>query len=487
MKNLIKAVTNYFSGQSIPTAGPDNFPTVYAMQSAVRLLGSGNGMTIPTYFACVRNLSEDVAKLPVHVRKKRRDGGREYMPNSKVAALLDRPNPHMDGFTFRSTMTAWALTDGNAIALIQRDEFERPIALWPVHPSRTQYGSDPNTMEVYITIRLEGKEPFIVSADDVVYLHGLGDGPVGYSVAEYARKTIYAASGSQDFLDNFLRNGAAPGGTVTVPHKLSQEAYNRLRDSWESRHQGAHNVNKVAILEEGAKYETVPLKLSELQFLESRKFSTTDICRWFRMPPHKVQDLEKASYNTVEQLDIEYVRDTLTPWILRWENELTYKIAYEPMSYVKLDLKGVVRGDMASRGAFYKTLFSMGALSPNDIRELEDMDPVEGGDQYFIEGNNMVPLDSVEDAAERDMMVDDAVDSTMENLDRKEEKAMAKLLEAGDSEKVAAFQKRHAEQVAAAVAPIIALYSDREKQARALGIAALQKQTREEIKRRGRL
>jgi len=231
---------------------------------------------------------------------------------------------------------------------------------------------------------------------DVLHIPGLGfDGLVGYSPIAMAKNAIGMAIACEEYGAKFFANGAAPGGVLEHPGTVKDPA--RIRESWQNTFGGSANANKVAVLEEGMKYTPIAISPEQAQFLETRKFQINEIARIFRVPPHMVGDLEKSSFSNIEQQSLEFVKYTLEPWVIRWEQSISRSLLSrdeKKQYFVKFNLEGLLRGDYQSRMNGYATARQNGWMSANDIRELENLDRIpaeDGGDLYLINGN-MLPL-----------------------------------------------------------------------------------------------
>lgn len=236
----------------------------------------------------------------------------------------------------------------------------------------------------------------ILKPTDVLHIPGLGfDGLVGYSPIAMAKNAIGMAIACEEFGARFFANGAAPSGVLEHPGTIRDPA--RLRETWQSQFGGASNSGKVAILEEGMKYTPISISPEQAQFLETRKFQINEIARIFRVPPHMVGDLEKSSFSNIEQQSMEFVKYTLDPWVIRWEQSLQRALLNhmeKEKYFFKFNLEGLLRGDYQSRMNGYAIGRQNGWMSANDIRELENLDRIpaeEGGDLYLINGN-MLPM-----------------------------------------------------------------------------------------------
>lgn len=362
-----------------------------------------SAMQMTAVYSCVRILAEAVAGLPLHLYKYTDDGGKEKAIDHPLYRLLhDEPNPEMSSFVFRETLMTHLLLWGNAYAQIIRNGRNEIIALYPLMPNKMSVDRDENGHLFYTYYR--GSDEAIKNKDlavtlqpsDVLHIPGLGfDGLVGYSPIAMAKNAIGMAIACEEFGAKFFANGAAPSGVLEHPGTIKDPS--RVREAWQSQFGGSSNSGKVAVLEEGMKYTPISISPEQAQFLETRKFQINEIARIFRVPPHMVGDLEKSSFSNIEQQSLEFVKYTLDPWVIRWEQSLMRALltADEKAAYfVKFNLEGLLRGDYQSRMNGYAIGRQNGWMSANDIRELENLDRIpaeEGGDLYLINGN-MLPM-----------------------------------------------------------------------------------------------
>ena len=362
-------------------------------------------MQMTAVYSCVRILSEAVASLPLNVYRYTDNGGKEKAIDHSLFHLLhNEPNPEMSSFIFRETLMTHLLLWGNAYAQIIRNGKGEVIALYPLMPDRMSVDRDKNGQLYYKYTKNNDDAPTMesgsvyLSPSDVLHIPGLGfDGLVGSSPIAMAKNAIGLAIAAEEYGSKFYANGAAPSGILEHPGTLKDPA--RVRDSWNATFGGSSNSNKVAVLEEGMKYTPISIAPNEAQFLETRKFQINEIARIFRVPPHMVGDLEKSSFSNIEQQSLEFVKYTLDPWVIRWEQALYRALLSEEEKktvFFKFNVEGLLRGDYASRMNGYATARQNGWMSANDIRELENLDriPAElGGDLYLVNGN-MLPLNS---------------------------------------------------------------------------------------------
>ena len=363
-------------------------------------------MQMTAVYSCVRILSEAVAGLPLHVYRYNDSGGKEKAVDHPLYLLLhDEPNPEMTSFVFRETLMTHLLLWGNAYAQIIRNGKGEVVALYPLMPNKMTVDRDENGHLYYRYSRsndeaLKSKESTVIlQPRDVLHIPGLGfDGLVGYSPIAMAKNAIGLAIATEEYGAKFFANGAAPSGVLEHPGTLKDPS--KIREAWQSQFGGSQNSGKVAVLEEGMKYTPISISPEQAQFLETRKFQINEIARIFRVPPHMVGDLEKSSFSNIEQQSLEFVKYTLDPWVVRWEQAISRALftADEKKRYfVKFNLEGLLRGDYQSRMTGYATARQNGWMSANDIRELENLDLIpeeDGGDLYLVNGN-MLPLASI--------------------------------------------------------------------------------------------
>lgn len=367
-------------------------------KSGVRI-SEFNADTLSTVWACIRAISEDVAKLPLNVY--RREGATDVVDHAHTLDwILDRkPNPWMTSLVFRETMTSHCVSWGNAFAEIERDNAGRTIALWPIRPDRVQIQVDEKLGPIYMCRTSTGRQynvPFV----DMLHLKGLGfDGLIGYSVIAKARESIGMGLAAEYFGSSFFKNGARPSGTLMHPQKLEPAAREMLRKSAEEQW-GGDNAARVMVLWEGLQWTQTTIPPEEAQFLETREFQVPEICRWFRMKPHKVAHLLNAHFNNIEHESQGYVTDTLQGWFERWEQECDDKLLLEAEKRkfrTRHNAEALLRGDIKSRFESYAQGRQWGIFSINDCLSRENLPLVSkenGGDDRIVPVN-MTTMDVI--------------------------------------------------------------------------------------------
>lgn len=361
---------------------------------------AGTAMACVPYMHGVRLISETAGQTPLNEYRRLQPRGKEKAFDRRVYHLLhDAPNPEMDAMSFKTTLTGHAITWGNAFAEIQWDmDTGAPEALWPLDPSKMKVGRDSKTKEILYVYRLPDGQPVRLPAYRVWHMPGFGyDGIIGYDNVYLARETIATAMAVREYGARFFGNGANPGGVLEHPNHLSKESQDNLRNSWNEMHQGLTNQHRLAILDEGMKYHQVSIPPENAQWLETNKFSVEELARLLNLTPHMMFDLSHATFSNIEHLWIEFKTITMGPWFTRWAQTCNRKLLLPEernLYFCEFLAEALLQGDSAAKAAFYKELFYLGALSPNDIRELQNMNPIEdpGGDKYYIQAN-MVPMD----------------------------------------------------------------------------------------------
>ena len=393
--------SNIFKARDKPqnrTIG-SNYSFFFGGTTSGKPVNEHTAMQMTAVYSCVRILAEAVAGLPLHLYKYTDSGGKEKALSHPLYFLLhDEPNPEMSSFVFRETLMTHLLLWGNAYAQIIRNGKGEVIALYPLMPNRMSVDRDSSGALYYTYTKYSDEAPTMkgmtvtLRPSDVFHIPGLGfDGLVGYSPIAMAKNAIGMAIACEEYGAKFFANGAAPGGVLEHPGTIKDPQ--KVRDSWNAAYQGSSNSHRVAVLEEGMKYQSIGISPEQAQFLETRKFQINEIARIFRVPPHMVGDLEKSSFSNIEQQSLEFVKYTLDPWVIRWEQAISRSLLRpdeKKLYFAKFNVDGLLRGDYVSRMNGYATARQNGWMSANDIRELENLDripPELGGDLYLINGN----------------------------------------------------------------------------------------------------
>lgn len=355
-----------------------------------------NALQNAAVWGCVNYLSRTVAQLPWRVMRDVTGGGSEVARAHPVDYLLSqRPCIDMGSFTWRQTLLGHALLWGNGYAEIERDARGVPVSLWPIHPRRVcvKRGTD-NALYYEVTDGPDGT--VYLPANDVFHVRGFGDGMIGFGVIEYAAQSIGWARATELFGASYFGEGMNPTGIIETAKGLTPPAMEVLRQQFKKLYSGPKG-EKTAILDAGMKFTKISSSPEESQFIDVRQHQVEEICRWFGVPPHKIQHLLRTTFSNIENQAIEVVVDTIIPWVKIFEEEANYKLfgANRAGLFTKMNLNGLLRGDSASRAAFYKTMREMGVMSVNEIRALEDLNPIgPEGDKRIVQ-MNMTTLERI--------------------------------------------------------------------------------------------
>ena len=397
----IKSLFGFGQARDKPVdkAADAGYSFLFGRTTSGKPVNERTAMQTTAVYACVRILAEAVASLPLHVYEYQDDGGKKLVHDHPLYYLLhDEPNPEMSSFVFRETLMTHLLLWGNAYAQIIRDGAGRVLGLYPLLPDKMEVQRDDKGNIYYVYSRNSDENPMFkeygnikLKAEDVLHIPGLGfDGLIGYSPIAMAKNAVGMTLACEEYGASFFANGANPGGVLEHPGVLKDPS--KVRESWNSVYRGVSNAHKIAVLEEGMKYQQIGIPPEEAQFLETRKFQINEIARLYRIPPHMVGDLDKSSFSNIEQQSLEFVKYTLDPWVIRWEQSLQRSLLLpgeKGKYFIKLNVDGLLRGDYQSRMNGYAVGRQNGWFSANDIREMENMNPIpdeEGGNLYLING-----------------------------------------------------------------------------------------------------
>jgi HK97 family phage portal protein len=358
----------------------------YSSHAGVAVTESSS-MRVAAVFACVNCISWDLASLPV-ITYERLDRGKKRAPNHPVYHLLhDEPNSEQTAFQFISSRQTNALLSGNGYAEI---EFQagKPAALWPIPSWRCQpMRTNNEARELFYRITLPDNTQKDLAPYRILHLPGLSmDGIIGMSVIRQGRESIGLALAQEEFGARFYGNGTNIGMVATHPSTLSAQASANLKTSIANQSEGLGKSHRIMLLEDGLKVEKMTIQPDDAQYIEGRQFQIEDIARMFRVPPHKIGHLLRATFSNIEQQNTEYYISTLRPWIINWEQEIKRKLftPWDGDRYFSAFLfDSLLRGDTLARYSAYNLGRNAGFLSANEIREMENLNPIEGGDEYL--------------------------------------------------------------------------------------------------------
>lgn len=353
---------------------------------------SKNAIQLPAVLGCVTYIQQAVGPLPWHVYRKV-EGGNEIVQSHRVEYMLStRPSPEWSSFAFRETLLNWALLWGNGIAEIERDLGGQPFALHPIPPWRVEVCRRPDTGKLYYEVDGEsGGAKIELEPEDVFHIRGFGHGPVGIDIVGAVAQSLGWSRAAELFGAAFFGNGANVAGVVANKKPLTEAAFRLQKAEFGQLYGGVKNAHKTAFIDNEATWTRIGMNAAETQLVDVHRFLVEQVCRIFQVPPHIVAELSRSTNNNIEHQGIEAVQRCLLPWVRRFEDEANYKLfgaQNRQKLFTKINMRGLLRGDNASRVAFYKEMFAMGAYSPNRILELEDentLGPV--GDKHLVQLN----------------------------------------------------------------------------------------------------
>lgn len=355
-------------------------------------VSSDAAMKYTAIFACNRVLSETKASMPIVLYRKKPNGEREPVNDLQVYDILhNAPNEEMAPFVFNETcMTALNL-GGNTVSEKLVNKFGDLVGLYPYRWEQVHIDRDKDTNKLIYTVRNGTKEKTL-RRDQVFHVPGPSfDGVIGLSPIEYVGTAIRLGKSYEAFGINFYKNGANPSIAIKYPGALGEEAYQRLKKDLEKNISGMINTGKPILLEEGGEAVPLTIKPADAQLIENKRFQIEDICRIYRVPLHLVQDLSRSTNNNIEHQSLEFVMYTMLPWAKRWEENINMQLLTPSERragyFLEYNMSGLLRGDAASRATAYATGRQWGWLSVNDIRRLENLNPIPNGDIYLQPSN----------------------------------------------------------------------------------------------------
>lgn len=349
-------------------------------------IDTNTAMSFSAVFACNRVLSETLASCPLLLYEKDDKGNRHQVTDTAEYGLLHyAPNAEMTPVQFKEFGMTNINLGGNFIAQKVFNMHGELLELRPISWDRVRIDIDKATGRLLYFI--DGKqEP--KTRDEILHIPGLTlDGYIGITPLSYAALTIDIGLSQDKFERNFYHNRASTSGIFQYPNELGDEAFQRLKKDIKKNYTGLSNAGVPMILEGGGQFKEITMKLTDAQFLESKRFRIEDVCRIFRIPLHLVQDLTRSTNNNIEHQSLEFIVYTMLPWFKRWEENLNLQLLSKESRrknrYFEFNISGLLRGDIKSRYEAYAQGRQWGWLSVNDIRRLENMNPIPNGDIYL--------------------------------------------------------------------------------------------------------
>lgn len=371
---------------------------VFGKANSGEMVDEKSAMQIATVYACVRLLAESVAQLPLHLYRASDNDGQEKATDHPLYKILYRePNPEMTSFSYWEAVMTHLLLWGNSYSQVVRDGRNNVLGLYPLLPENVEIDRTDKGELYYIyhaytnEVPGENNKDIVFRRDEILHIPGLGfNGLVGFSPVAMMKNALGTTIAVEKYGSAFFRNGAQPAGVLEHPGVLKDPQ--KIRENWSEVYGGPNNAHKVALLEEGMTYKPISLPPEDSQFLSTREFGVEEICRIFRVPPHMVQDLKRATFSNIEHQSIDFVVHTLDPWLVRIEKAIVKDLLVEEEKdayFPKFNVDGLLRGDYKSRMDGYSVGISTGIISPNEARRKENMPALpeeEGGDFHIVNG-----------------------------------------------------------------------------------------------------
>lgn len=373
---------------------------------------------LPVVWACVRVLAETLASLPL-ILYKRTDGGKERADAHPLYPILHiQPNPEQTAFVFKEQLQHHLGIFGNAYAQIVRDGRGYVKELWPLDPSLVKPFRDERGLR-FTYKKKDGAEEVTFEKNEILFIPALSfNGIQGYAPLEINKQTLGLALAAKRYAAEFFANNATPSLALVSPGKLTEEAAKRMAKSWRDSHGKWGKKGTPAVLEQGIEIKTLSAEPEKVQLVEIQKYLTREVCRFYRMQPHMVQDLENATFTNIEHQGLEFVTHTIRPWLVRWEQAITTQLLTEKERkeyFCEFLIDALLRGDIVARSTAYRTFMEMGVLNADEIREMENKNRREGGDTYYAPQNWIATAGSgLEQQKEKDALAAEQLKAQMQ-------------------------------------------------------------------------
>jgi HK97 family phage portal protein len=394
---IFSAIRKYIKNLSLtdPKAWDSSLWWLFGSQSASgEVVNEYTSLNYSAVWNAVSLIAGTVSSLPLHLLRSDDNRQKKAIEKPLYRVMSTKPNPFMTSKVLRETMTMHLLTWGNAYAEIVRNGYGNIAELWPIAPNRVTPKIENGAIVYNIAV---GGQVVKLGRDRILHLIGPSfDGFIGYSIIALARKSIGLSMAMETFGSQYFGQGTHPGVIVSHPKSLSPTSHSNLKASLTEEYSGLGKSHRLMLLDEDMKLVNVGIPPEDSQFLESRQFQITEIARWFNLPPHKLKDLTRSSFNNIESEQISFVTDSILPWLIGIEQFyntqlLTENEQWKENLYFKHNVEGLLRGNAEARAKYYQAMWNVGAMSINEIRGKEDMDPIEGGDDHFVP-LNYVPI-----------------------------------------------------------------------------------------------
>ena len=349
-----------------------------------------NALRVSAVYACVKVLSESISSMPLHLYSIEPNGSKTRKYNKVDRLVSIAPSDYQTSSEMWSYVVTSLALHGNAYLQIVRTGSGRPVELRVIPASSVTVHVDGHLVRYTVSVGPSGSQrTYEIKRQDILHFKGMTlDGYRGISPIQYNTSLIGGDRVAVDYNNRIYTNGATPRGVLEVDGALSDEAYENLRASWSAAHGGDNNGNRVAILESGVKFQGISMSPTDLNLLETRKYSRSEIASIFRVPPHMVGEMSSATYSNITDQSRSFYQYTLAPWLTAIEQRLNHTMA-GPSECFRFDTDGLTRAPLTQEAPALQSLIQTGILSPNEARERMGLGPREGGDKFmeFNSGN----------------------------------------------------------------------------------------------------
>ena len=388
-----KWYNNIFSLKAAPVSLPLDSPQLAQYLTGNNVAGQTvnqeQAMRLSTVYACTKILSETISTLPVHLYRDVGDKSEMHRTAPLHDLLLHNPNDFQTGPEFFQYVMMCLLLEGNFYGYVNRTSSGKVVEILPLQPENVTIKQDQQFNIIY-QVQFDNGKQDILNNNQILHIKGMSlDGVRGISPIKYNAEAIGSSMAARDYASNVFGNDATPRGILGTDGILSDDAYTNIRESWNASHQGVSNSHRIAILEQGLKFTPLSMSPADVQLLDARKYSRTEICGMFRVPPHMVADLERATFSNIEHQDLQFYKATILPYLTSIESRLNKTLLGVNTQHFKFDVGSLLRSDLTTRVNAYKELIACGVMSPNEARNRLDMNPREGGDEFITQTNNL--------------------------------------------------------------------------------------------------
>ena len=384
---------------SLPLDSPQLAQYLVGKNVAGQTVNQEQAMRLSTVYACSKILSETISTLPVHLYRRVGDKSEMHAAAPLHDLILHSPNDFQTGPEFFQYVMMCLLMEGNFYGYVNRTSSGKVVEILPLQPENVTIRQDQQFNIIY-QVQFDNGKQDVLDNNQILHIKGMSlDGVRGISPIKYNAEAIGSSMAARDYASNVFGNDATPRGILGTDGILTDDAYENIRQSWQASHQGVQNAHRIAILEQGLKFTPLSMSPADVQLLDARKYSRTEICGMFRVPPHMVADLERATFSNIEHQDLQFYKATILPYLTNIEARLNKTLLGVHTQHFKFDVGGLLRSDLTTRVNAYKELIACGVMSPNEARDRLDMNPREGGDDFITQSNNLQFENQNEEAA----------------------------------------------------------------------------------------